>query len=177
MPNYRRFNCPGGTWFFTINLLNRKNNDMLVRHIDHFRRVVREVKQNHPFIIHGWVVLPDHMHCVIQLPHEDSNFTLRWRLIKAGFSKSLPVTEFRSRVRKRRGERGIWQRRFWEHLIKNESDYKAHMDYVHINPVKHGYVKQVLDWPFSTFHRLVRKGIYPSDWAGSSHADGLDYDD
>jgi putative transposase len=99
------------------------------------------------------------------------------RLIKAGFSKSLPRTEWLSAVRRRRGERGLWQRRFWEHLIKDEADYRAHMDYVHINPVKHGLVKQVADWPYSTFHRLVDEGVYPKDWAGSAGADTLDYPD
>ncbi len=89
----------------------------------------------------------------------------------------MPRTEWLSAVRQRRGERGLWQRRFWEHLIKDEADYRAHMDYVHINPVKHGLVKQVADWPYSTFHRLVTEGVYPRDWAGSAGADMLDYPD
>jgi len=121
MPNYRRAYHLGGTYFFTINLLERRENDLLVRHIDLLRESIRRVKQKHPFIIHGWVVLPDHMHCVIELPEDDADFPLRWRLIKINFSKSLPKTERLSSVRKRRGERGIWQRRYWEHLIKNES--------------------------------------------------------
>jgi putative transposase len=112
------------------------------------------------------IVLPDHIHGVIELPKNNNDFPLRWRLIKAGFSKVLPKTEHLSSVRKSRGERGIWQRRYCEHLIKDERDYQTHMDYVHINPVKHGLVNRVIDWPHSTFHRLVEAGVYPRDWAG-----------
>src|SRR3990172_2800833 len=177
MPDYRRAWHPGGMYFFTVNLLERFGNELLVREIDTLREAVSRVHQTHPFTIHGWVVLPDHLHCVISLPESDDDFALRWRLIKARFAKSLPVTERRSSVRQRRGERGIWQRRYWEHWIQDEADFAAHMDYVHINPVKHGLVKRVADWPHSTFHRLAKAGIYPSDWAGSIVADGLDYDD
>ena len=177
MPDYRRLYHLGGTYFFTVNLLQRSGNEVLTRHIEQLRDAVRVVRKAHPFQIDSWVVLPDHLHCVIQLPEDDSDFTLRWRLIKSRFSKSLPQTERRSAVRMRRGERGIWQRRFWEHLIRDEVDYAAHMDYVHFNPVKHGLVKRVIDWPYSTFHRLVDKGIYPADWAGGSGADALAYND
>ncbi len=166
MPNYRRVWYPGGTYFFTVNLLQRRGNDLLIRNIDTLRRVVKSVKTRHPFWIHGWVVLPDHLHCVIELPPDDADFSLRWRLIKMEFSKSLPVIEQRSKTRLKRGERGIWQRRFWEHLIRDERDYRAHMDYVHINPVKHGVISRVCDWPYSTFHRLVEQGVYPCDWGG-----------
>lgn len=171
MPDYRRAYLPGGTYFFTVNLLQRGDNDLLTRHIDTLRRVVKSVKLRHPFHIHGWVVLPDHLHCVIELPPGDADFSTRWRLMKMGFSKSLAITERRSQVRLNRGERGIWQRRFWEHLIRDEADYRAHMDYVHINPVKHGLVSNVRDWPFSTFHHLVERGIYPDDWAGGNEGD------
>jgi len=116
MPDYRRARHPGGIYFFTLTLLRRHNNDLLTRHIEELREAVRTVRRAHPFDIHGWVVLPDHLHCVVQLPEGDTDFTLRLRLIKAGFSKSLPRTEWLSAVRRRRGERGIWQRRFWEHL-------------------------------------------------------------
>jgi putative transposase len=109
MPNYRRAWQPGGTYFFTVNLLERGNNDLLIRHIGLLREAVRTVKQRHPFDIHSWVVLPDHMHCMIKLPKNDDNFPLRWRLTKMGFSKTLPKQEYLSAVRKRRGERGIWQ--------------------------------------------------------------------
>ncbi len=166
MSDYRRAWHQGGTYFFTVNLLQRHGNDLLIRHIDTLRQVVKSVKTRHPFMIHGWVVLPEHLHCVIELPPGDADYSTRWRLIKMEFSKTLPVNERRSKVRLKRGERGIWQRRFWEHLISNEADYRAHMDYVHFNPVKHGLVSRVCDWPYSTFHRLVEQGVYPPDWAG-----------
>ncbi len=177
MPNYRRLYRPGGTYFFTVNLQERKNTDLLVQHIALLRGAVRKVRYKHPFHIHAWVVLPDHLHCVLELPQDDANYSLRWRLIKSTFSKSLPILESRSAVRKKRGERSIWQRRFWEHLIRDEKDYQAHVDYVHINPVKHGLVHRVADWPFSTFHQLVAKGVYPKDWAGSGLDAILPYED
>ena len=166
MPNYKRAFIPGGTWFFTVNLLERHNNDLLIREIDLLRKVVRNVKQKYPFHIDAWVVLPEHMHCIFTLPPNDSDFSLRWRLIKSGFSRSLPKTEYLSPVRKASGERGIWQRHYWEHLIRDDDDYQRHIDYVHVNPVKHGYVERVQDWPYSTFHRYVESGIYPIDWCG-----------
>ena len=113
---------------------------------------------------------------MIELPVGDVDFPVRWRLIKMEFSKSLPRGERLSAARERRGERGIWQRRYWEHLIKNEADFQAHMDYVHVNPVKHGLVSRVSDWPFSTFHKLVERGVYPADWAGGDE-EGLRYVD
>jgi putative transposase len=171
MPDYRRYRLPGGTYFFTVNLLQRYPNDLLVRHIDILRSEVRAVREKRPFVIDAWVVLPDHLHCVWTLPPGDDDFTNRWRLIKQGFSKALPITERRSAVRMARGERGIWQRRFWEHAIRNETDYAAHIDYCHINPFKHGYVQRVADWPYSTFHRDVERGIYPLDWAGGLEID------
>ncbi|MEW6764867.1 MAG: transposase [Pseudomonadota bacterium] len=177
MPDYRRSFCPGGTFFFTVNLLERRGNNLLVRHVDHLRDVVREVRRAHPFHIHGWVVLPEHLHAVIELPAGDADFSMRWRLIKMGFSKRLPADERLSRVRRARGERGIWQRRFWEHLIRDEADFAAHMDYLHFNPVKHGHVLRVADWPYSTFHRLVEVGVYPRDWAGSVGADLVEVPD
>ncbi len=173
MPDYRRAWHPGGTWFFTVNALQRQDNDLLTRSIEPLRDVVRQVRRAHPFTIHGWVVLPEHIHCVLELPTGETDFALRWRLIKAGFSKRLPVVERRSAVRQNRGERGIWQRRYWEHLIRDEGDFQAHMDYLHFNPVKHGHVKRVVDWPYSTFHRLVAKGVYPLEWGGSVAADAL----
>jgi putative transposase len=176
MPNYRRAWHPGGTYFFTVNLLERHNNDLLIRHIDTLREVVRSVRQRHPFHVHGWVVLPEHLHCIIELPNNDIDFAKRWRLIKTEFSKAIPNTERRSTVRLNRGERGIWQRRFWEHLIRDEDDYQAHMDYIHFNPVKHAHVARVRDWPYSTFHRLVEQEEYPLDWAGGTET-VLGYDD
>jgi putative transposase len=171
MPDYRRAWHPGGTYFFTVNLLQRQGNDLLTRHIETLRAVVRSVRLRHPFYIHAWTVLPEHLHCIIELPPGDADFATRWRLIKSDFSKALPREERLSAVRLRRGERGIWQRRYWEHLIRDERDYKAHMDYVHINPLKHGLVECVADWPYSTFHRLVEEGAYPADWTGGCEGD------
>lgn len=123
MPDYRRAWHPGGTYFFTVNLLQRHGNDLLTRHIDALRQSIRLVQSRHPFRIHGWVVLPDHIHCVIELPQNDADFATRWRLMKMGFSKAMPKTERLSTVRAKRGERGIWQRRYWEHLIRDEADF------------------------------------------------------
>lgn len=156
--------------------LQRKNNDLLVRNIDTLRSVIAKVKYTHPFMIHAWVVLPDHMHCVIELPKGDADFKMRWMLIKMLFSRAMPNNERRSEARINRRERGIWQRRYWEHLIRDEADYRAHMDYVHINPVKHGLVKYAKDWPYSTFHKLVEQGIYPQDWGGGLE-ERLSYED
>lgn len=165
MPEYRRARVPGGTFFFTVNLLERYPNDLLVRHIEALRDALRRTKRRWPFHIDAWVVLPDHMHAVWTLPPEDDDYANRWRTLKQHFSRALPVTEHRSRVRITRSERGIWQRRFWEHMIRDDADYAAHVDYVHFNPLKHGYVKRVADWPYSSFHRWVAAGDYPTDWA------------
>ena len=165
MPNYRRYRVLGGTYFFTVNLLERYPNNLLISHVESLRTVVRETRRCWPFHIDAWVVLPDHLHCVWTLPDGDDDNSNRWRLIKQGFSKALPMTERRSAVRVARGERGIWQRRFWDHVIRDDGDYAAHVDYCHINPVKHGLVGRVSDWPYSSFHRYVERGIYPLDWA------------
>lgn len=158
-----------------MNLLRRRDNTLLVDHIDALRQAVAKVKAGHSFVIHAWVVLPDHLHCIIELPPGDANYALRWRLIKQAFSKSVPVTEYRSATRQQRQERGIWQRRYWEHLIRDEADFLAHMDYVHINPLKHGYVQRVVDWPYSTFHRYLAQNRYPVDWCAPIN--DLTYDD
>lgn len=134
MPNYRRAFIPGGTWFFTVNLLQRHNNDLLAREISLLRKTVRVVQERHPFRIDAWVVLPEHLHCVWTLPPGDADFSMRWRLIKTGFSRGLPKTERRSEVRKAAGERGIWQRHFWEHFIGDGAEHQRHVDYVHVIP-------------------------------------------
>lgn len=174
MPNYRRAHVKGGTYFLTINALERHDNDIFTRHIDLLRHAVRLVKTRYPFIIHAWVVLPEHMHCVIELPVGDDNFSTRVRLIKLIFSKSLPKIERRSEVRERRAERGIWQRRFYEHCIQSDLDFERCVNYVHFNPVKHGWVSSVKDWTFSTFHRDVALGVLPLDWAGDGSSLELD---
>jgi putative transposase len=127
-----------------------------------------------PFDIAAIVVLPDHLHAIWTLPPDDADFSTRWRLIKTRFAKSLPRRERRSAVRKARGERGIWQRRFWEHLIRDDADYARHVEYCYFNPIKHcyfspikhGHARRARDWPHSSFHRDVRHGLFPLDWAG-----------
>ena len=167
MPDYRRNRVAGGTYFFTVNLLDRRS-DLLVAQIDALRAAVRGVRARSPFHIDAWVVLPDHMHCVWTLPEGDADFSSRWYAIKVAFSKSLPGIAPRSRVRLRRGERGIWQRRYWEHTIRDDRDYAVHMDYIHFNPVKHSFASTPADWPFSSFRRCVARGLYPHDWIGGA---------
>ena len=171
MPNYRRALVPGGCWFFTVNLLERRQT-LLVDHIDALRNAVAKTRKSHPFNIDAVVVLPDHLHAVWTLPAGNADFSTRWRLIKSHFVKVLPKQERRSPVREARGERGIWQRRFWEHLIRDESDYARHIEYCYINPVKHRLVTRARDWPHSSFHRDVERGIFPIDWAGDMNAAG-----
>jgi putative transposase len=127
MPNYRRAFAPGGCWFFTVNLLDRRRR-MLTDHIDTLREATRLTQTRHPFAIDAMVVLPDHIHAVWTLPPDDADFSLRWRLIKIGFSQAVPKTERRSPVRIARGERAIWQRRFWEHLIRDDEDFRRHVE-------------------------------------------------
>jgi len=166
MPDYRRNRVPGGTFFFTVNLRDRSAG-LLATHVDALRAAVRQVRDGAPFHADAWVILPDHMHCLWTLPEGDADYPGRWKAIKILFSKSLPKSETRSPVMLRRGERGIWQRRYWEHTIRDERDYAAHMDYIHFNPVNHGYVKHAADWPYSTFRRCVIRGIYDLDWDAS----------
>lgn len=141
-----------------------------------YRSAIGSTRRKHPLQIHGWVVLPDHVHCVISLPPGDADFVTRWRLVKLLFSRAIPTDNWRNPSRQQSGERGIWQRRYWEHLIRDEAYFAAHMHYVHINPLKHGLVKQVRDWPYSTFHRLISDGVYPADWEGGAD-DVHGYDD
>ena len=168
MPDYRRNRIAGGCYFFTINLLERYQNPLLVQQIELLRDVVRRVRLRHPFYINAWVVLPDHMHCIWTLPKGDDDYANRIRLLKTLFSKEIPKTESRSNVRQRKGERGIWQRRYWEHTICDDRDYASHMDYLHYNPVKHGYVGKVMDWPYSSFQHHVQQGHYPEHWGASN---------
>lgn len=165
MPEYRRMWVPGGTYFFTVTLLERHGNSLLTRHVDLLRSAVCSVRRRHPFRIQAWVVLPDHLHCIVELPADDSDYAMRWMLIKQTFAKAIPKTEYRNDARVRREERGIWQRRYWEHVIRDDDDWRGHLDYIHYNPVKHGYVQRVCDWPYSSFHRFARQGLYPQDWA------------
>ena len=163
MPNYRRVFVPGGCYFFTVNLLDRDSR-LLVDHIGNLRDAVRETKHRFPFEIDAMVILPDHIHAVWTLPEGDADFSVRWRWIKIRFSRSIPKGERLDAVRTARGERGIWQRRYWEHLIRDERDLSNHIDYCWFNPVKHGHVANAEDWPYSSFHRDHRDGPKPGDF-------------
>jgi putative transposase len=165
MTNYRRNFLPGGSFFFTVNLADRQLR-LLTEHIEELRAAFRETRERHPFTTDAVVVLPDHLHTIWTLPDGDRDFATRWRLIKSTFSRHLATDEPISTSRAIKRERGIWQRRYWEHTICDEDDFARHVDYIHINPVKHGLVTRVGDWPYSSFHRMVKLGIYPEDWAG-----------
>ena len=168
MPRYRRSHAPGTTYFFTVNTYRRQQ---LLTHPDvlaTLRTSFRTVRAQHPFRIDALVVLPDHLHSLWTLPPGDADYAVRWSLIKRQVSQASRhlVDQSQSASRSKRREIGFWQRRYWEHLIRNELDFERHVDYVHYNPVKHGLVEHVRDWPYSSFHRYVRLGMCPIDWAG-----------
>lgn len=169
MTNYRRYFVPGGTYFFTVTLADRSL-PLLTDNIAALRSALRHVRTEMPFVVDAIVVLPDHLHTIWVLPPGDSDFSTRWKKIKAAFSRQLPRIERRSESRARKGERGIWQRRFWEHALRDEADWQRHMDYIHFNPAKHGHVRRAADWPYSSFHRYVKLGAYPREW-GAVHAE------
>jgi len=167
MTNYRRSDIAGGRYFFTLNLADRSQS-LLTENIALLRSAFEYTRERHPFVVNAIVILPDHLHAIWTLPEGDRDFALRWRLIKTVFSRSLAHGEHRSDSRQSKGERGIWQRRYWEHLVRDDVDFSRHADYIHINPVKHGLVTRVADWPHSSFHRFVRTGVLPMDWAGDA---------
>ena len=152
MVHYRRHHLPGGTWFFTVNLRNRRSY-LLTSHITALKRAISDAQRTQSFTIDAWVVLPEHMHCIWTLPSGDGDFSQRWRMIKKSFTKALKMQD-------------IWQPRFWVHTFRDVVDYRRLVDYCYFNPVKHGWVKSVNEWPFSSFHRDVRCGLYPDDWGG-----------
>jgi putative transposase len=168
---YRRADGAGGTWFFTANLADRTA-DTLVRHIDDLREALNKVKTAHPFSIVAMVVLPEHLHAIWRLPPDDADYPLRWALFKAGFSRRVARGERISPSRVAKRERGIWQRRYWEHQIRDEGDLARHVDYIHYNPVKHGWVARALDWPHSTLHGYIERGMMPRDWGGGADGEG-----
>jgi putative transposase len=170
MVNYRRNFIPGGTFFFTVTLTDRRSK-LLVDRVDLLRSALRTARQERPFDIDAVVILPEHLHAIFTLPPNDSDFSGRWRRIKGHFSGALidASTELK---RRSNGSLAVWQRRFWEHTIRDEGDYARHVDYIHFNPVKHGLVQRVRDWPYSSFHRYVREGILPEDWAGDAGEGG-----
>lgn len=164
--NYRRVFVSGASYFFTLTLQNRRS-DLLVCRIKELRIAFQQVIKSCPFTIDGIVVLPEHMHMVITLPPGDTNYPQRIGFIKSVFSRQLEAIEFINSSRQIKRERGIWQRRFWEHLIRDEQDYVRHLDYIHYNPVKHGYVKSPSKWLHSSIHRYIDAGILPADWANT----------
>lgn len=171
MSRYRRMYVPGGSYFFTVNLAHR-GSDLLVRHVDLLRDAVRQTRTERPFQIDAWVVMPDHMHCVWTLPEGEADYSVRWGAIKSRFSiavrragftphSALPQVQagqyagVNPGLRKNKGELAIWQRRFWEHCIRDAEDFAAHVSYCHWNPVKHGFVGLPEDWPWSSVHRRI----------------------
>ncbi len=154
---------PGGSYFFTVNLFNRRLS-LLTDHIQLLRQAFADIQQTLPFHIDAIVILPDHLHTIMTLPVGNSDYSTRWNQIKGAFSKAIPSGESVSRSRVRKRERAIWQRRFWEHTLKDDDDFNNHVDYIHFNPVKHGYVGRPIDWPFSSIHRYVKDGTLTPDW-------------
>jgi len=169
MPEYRRADIPGATYFFTVTTYRRQALLTDPRCRESLRSTINKVRLEMPFEIVAWVLMPDHLHAVWELPKNDKDFSLRWSLIKQHVTRDcapwLPRQHL-SASRNKRGEGSLWQRRFWEHLIRDEMDLVRHLDYIHYNPVKHGYVANVVDWPYSTFHRYVEEGKYPENWGG-----------
>ncbi|UUO07376.1 transposase [Blastopirellula sp. J2-11] len=174
MPNYRRAYVPGGLYFFTLK--TERNAPIFQKEwaAKLLGEIFREAKRLRPFETNAAVLLPDHLHAIWSLPSGDADYSTRWAWIKKEFTirylaaggKERPVSDSRHRNRRR----GVWQRRFWEHTIESEADYDAHFDYLHWNPVKHGYVKCPKYWKFSTFHRWVEAGVYPLNWGCGLHA-------
>jgi putative transposase len=167
MSRYRRARIEGGIYFFTVTLADRSS-DLLVRHIDLLREAYKSAQELYPFETLAICVLPDHLHSVWSLPPDDADFPLRWSLIKSKFSRGLPADAERTSSKITKREKGIWQRRYWEHAIRSDEDLTRHVDYIHFNPVKHGYVSRASDWPHSSFARYVARGLLPADWGGDA---------
>ena len=165
MPEYRRARVEGGWFFFTVTLADRSS-DLLVRHIERLRKAYAAALRRDPFETIAICVLPDHLHAIWALPADDADFSRRWNLIKHDFSCALPDDPRRSRSKIAKREKGIWQRRFWEHAIRDEGGRSRHVDYIHFNPVKHRYATRAADWPHSSLHRFVERGILEADWGG-----------
>jgi putative transposase len=169
MVRYRRNFLPRGTFFFTVTLDDRSSS-ALTDHVGLLRAAFRGTRNLRPFAIDAIVILPDHLHAIWTLPEGDADFSDRWRRIKGAFTRGVVATGV-SVARSRRGEYALWQRRFWEHTIRDERDFERCADYIHFNPVKHGLVSSPVAWPFSSLHRYVRAGVLPRDWGGDGRAD------
>jgi putative transposase len=159
---YRRNRVESGTYFFTVTLRDRQST-LLIEQVDLLRKAFAFTRYKKPFTIDSIVILPEHIHTIWSLPKNDQDYSTRWQSIKSYFSRNLKKTNIILQPNKR-GEYDLWQRRFWEHTIRDEADYEHHVNYIHYNPVKHGLVKQVKDWPYSSFHKYVSKGILPINW-------------
>jgi putative transposase len=158
MSEYRRLYLPQGVYFFTLVTYQRKPIFNNANHIDILRKAFTKIKKTQPFTMDAIVILPDHLHCIWRLPENDHDYSGRWREIKKSVSKAIhPITN-------ERGECLIWQRRFWEHAIRDEEDWRRHLDYIHFNPVKHGYANSPNEWPWSSFDACVKKGWYDRGW-------------
>ena len=168
MPEYRRSLIEGGTYFFTVVTYNRRPILTSTEARKLLRSAWMDVCGRFPFATNAVCLLPDHIHCIWTLPDRDINYSVRWKEIKRLFTKSyleqIGPGDIRSESRVRRGEAAIWQRRFWEHTIRDQTDLNHHLDYIHYNPVKHGLVQTVSDWPWSSFHRYVKMGYYETNW-------------
>ena len=169
MSNYRRSSMEGCTYFFTLVSYQRQNIlcDALIKNSLH--KAIKDTQKKHPFTIDAWVLLPNHLHCMWTLPAYDNDFSKRWSIIKR--SLSLDCAErykkdfLMNASKKKHRESTIWQRRFWEHQIRDQNDFNRHVDYIHYNPVKHGLCTGPTDWQYSTIHRYIKEGVYPVDWA------------
>ncbi len=176
MPNYRRL-YGGSAYFFTVVTYNR----IPILAVEESRQILHQVweivRERHPFTTVAICLLPDHIHAIWTLPESDNDYSMRWKEIKRQFThRYLPRVgsgEERSLSRKKRSEAAIWQRRFWEHTIVDDDDLARHVDYIHFNPVKHGLVRQVKDWPWSSFHRYTREGYYNAEWGRASEYWGV----
>ena len=164
MVGYRRNFVTGGTFFFTLTLEDRTSRT-LIEHTAILRAAMQEVRRSRPFAIEAVVVLPDHLHMIMSLPEGDADYPNRWSLIKRRFTEGIIECGI-AVARHRNGELALWQRRYWEHTIRDDADFTRHIDYVHYNPVRHSLVARVCDWPHSSFHRYVRQELLPQDWAG-----------
>jgi putative transposase len=165
---YRRAWIAGGSFFFTVVTAERRPVFASGTAVDILRMAFRAVRSRYPFQADAIVILPDHIHCIWSLPEGDADFAMRWRLIKTWFTKrhdSVSGNATRGGSGKRQqGRLPVWQNRYWEHALRDEADMARHVDYIHFNPVKHGLVAAVREWPYSSFHRYVEAGLYLPDW-------------
>jgi len=166
---------PGGTYFFSVVTYQRIKLFSRPENIDRLLNVMEDIRRHHPFSTIAQVVLPDHIHAIWELPPNDQDFPKRWRLIKTGFTKQISIADDLPNPvsRQRKNERTIWQRRYWEHTIRDDTDLDRHIDYIHFNPVHHGLSKYPHEWKHSTFLRFVEEGYYPVDWATSDIFKGI----